>query len=62
MKFTVKDRHIKHDGKLYAPGDSIELTAEEAERLGDSVKPVRGSAAPKDAEDEGEGKKGRKGK
>ena len=32
-----------------APGDSIELTAEEAGRLGDSVEPVKGSTAPKDA-------------
>lgn len=63
MKFTVKDRHIKHDGKVYAPGDSIDLTAEDAGRLGDSIKPVKGLAVvPKDAEDEGDDKKGRKGK
>ncbi|MDP2689510.1 MAG: hypothetical protein Q8P48_05300 [Deltaproteobacteria bacterium] len=62
MKFTVRDRHIKHNDKLYAPGDSIELTAEEAGRLGDSVEPVKGSAVPKDSGDEGDGKKVRKGK
>ncbi|MDP2689974.1 MAG: hypothetical protein Q8P48_07665 [Deltaproteobacteria bacterium] len=62
MKFTVRDRHIKHDGNLYAPGDVIELAAEEAGRLGDSIEPVKGSAVPKDSGDERDGKKVRKGK
>ncbi|MDH4101732.1 MAG: hypothetical protein OEV28_14300 [Nitrospirota bacterium] len=44
MKYIVKDTHIQHgttekDIKLYGPGDEIELTEEQAGKLGVSVVP-----------------------
>ena len=43
-KYIVKDIHIKHgsgekDARTYAPGDEIELTEDEAMKLGASVTP-----------------------
>lgn len=44
--YIVQDTNIKHAGKdtkeatIYAPGDSIELTAKEAAALGSCVKPA----------------------
>ncbi|MEW6115377.1 MAG: hypothetical protein AB1553_00550 [Nitrospirota bacterium] len=45
-KYIVEDTHIMHgskgakEAKMYAPGDEIELTEEEAAALGSRVKPA----------------------
>lgn len=39
-------RHIKHDGDYYNPGDGIALTDEQAEGLGENVKPIPASSKP----------------
>lgn len=36
MKVRVKDRNIQHDGKLYGPGDVMDVTPEVARHLGES--------------------------
>lgn len=36
MKVRVKDGHIKHDGKVYGPGEVFEVTPEAARTLGES--------------------------
>jgi hypothetical protein len=33
MKYRVTDCHIKHDKKVYTPGDVMELTEEQAQGL-----------------------------
>ena len=44
----VAVRHIKHDGVYYAPSDQLALTDEQAEGLGDNVRPI--SAADQKAD------------
>lgn len=50
MRYVVKDTHIRHgagqDARTYGPGDEIELTEDEAERLGASIEPVKGPSSP----------------
>lgn len=46
-KYIVQDMHIRHGAQgekkasIYAPGDEIELTQKEAEKLGSNVKPSK---------------------
>jgi hypothetical protein len=37
--YKVLDGHILHDGKLYAPGDTIDLSGDQAEKLNVSALP-----------------------
>jgi hypothetical protein len=53
-KYIVKDTHISHGGKddkvstIYAPGDEIELTAKEAEKMMHHLEPVKEKKKSKD--------------
>lgn len=33
-KYKVKDMHLNHDGKLYEPGDAVEMTEAQAKLAG----------------------------
>ncbi|KKN35518.1 hypothetical protein LCGC14_0782860 [marine sediment metagenome] len=44
--FTVKS-HIKHDGKLYQPGETIELSNKQAAAVGSAVEGPASKAAAK---------------
>ena len=49
-QFTVKS-HIKHDAKLYQPGETIELNKKQAEAVGMAVEaPAAKSEAPSKGE------------
>lgn len=40
MRFIVQHTQIKHEGKVYVPGNEIDLPTETAERLGEYLLPV----------------------
>lgn len=42
--YTVNQVAINHDGKLYQVGETIDLTADQAERLGGLVAPANAAA------------------
>ncbi len=49
-KYKVKNTTILHNGKPYGSGAEVELTEDEAKRLGEWVVAVKEKTAPKQAE------------
>ena len=49
-KYKVKNTTILHNGKSYGSGSEVELTEDEAKRLGEWVVAVKEKSAPKQAE------------
>jgi hypothetical protein len=39
-EFTVQSGDVYVEGQHYTPGDKLQLTAKQAKRLGDAVKPA----------------------
>lgn len=61
MRYTVKDTHIRHGDRTYGPGETVELTEEEAVPITHHLEPVEAIAGPADdSEDSGEDRKRRK--
>ena len=49
-KYKVKNTTILHNGKVYGSGAEVELTEDQAKRLGEWVVVVKEKTAPKQAE------------
>lgn len=56
MPKYIANEYLLHNGKIVQTGEEVELTAKQAERLGDKVTPLQEDKAKKETKDKKESK------